>query len=252
MIRRWITSSSHWSTNRPAGIAVWVFCALLLNARPGFAEPRCAPVPTGLSAWFTFDEPLFHRLRAPGLAGSALRLNGKDQYIEVPSRTPGLNMGEDDFTIELWIRTTDSVNTRNIVDKRDYSPRGYLIFLHKGHAGFQVVDGGKADNAIARSIHVGDGRWHHVAGVVRRLPPRHFWIYVDGAKQPQESLLQATLANLDVPAPLWLGRHHANRDVTSDNLYFAGELDELSFYQRALSAAEIGSIYRAGSAGKCR
>src|SRR5207237_5985025 len=124
----------------------------------------------------------------------------------------------DDFTIELWIRTTDSVNTRNIVDKRDYSPLGYLIFLYKGYVGFQVVNGSKADNLVAQSIKVADGRWHHVAGVVQRLPPRRYWIYVDGVKQQEESRRDVTLVNLDVPTPLWLGRPQANRDVSNDDI----------------------------------
>ena len=160
-------------------------------------------------------------------------------------------VGEDDFTIELWIRTIDSRSTRNLVDKRDYAPLGYLIFINNGHAGFQVTAGGRVDAVIATSLSVADGRWHHVAGVVWRLPQQPLWIYVDGVKQPQVSLRDATLVNLDVPAPLWLGRHHANRLVQTNDLYYQGEMDELSFYHRALTAAEILSIFRAGPAGKC-
>lgn len=63
---------------------------------------------------------------------------------------------------------------------------------------------------------------------------------------------QARLGDLDVPTPLWLGRHHANRLVKSNDLYFNGEMDELSFYHRALTAAEIRAIFRAGTAGKCK
>jgi hypothetical protein len=37
----------------------------------------------------------------------------------------------------------------------------------------------------------------------------------------------------------------------SDGTYLSGPLDELSLYNRALSQAEIQSIYNAGSAGKC-
>ena len=40
--------------------------------------------------------------------------------------------------------------------------------------------------------------------------------------------------------------------VQTNEQYYQGEMDELSFYHRALTAAEIQSIFRAGSAGKCR
>jgi hypothetical protein len=91
-----------------------------------------------------------------------------------------------------------------------------------------------------------------VAGVAKRLPLGSLEIYVDGVKQPDESAHWTPLANLDVPPPLWLGRHHANRLVPRENIFFEGEMDELSFYHRALTAAEIQSIFRAGSRGKCR
>jgi concanavalin A-like lectin/glucanase superfamily protein len=222
------------------------------------AQTGCVAAPQGLSAWFTFDEEIFrqpgeHRPQlVPGRVGHALRFNGKDHYFEVPVTTPGFDAGEDDFTIELWIRTADSGHTRNIVDKRDHRPLGYLIFLQGGgHAGFQV-DNELIDGNIARSAYIADNRWHHVAGVVQRLPLAHLGIYVDGFKQPETSLRNASLANLDVATPVWLGRHHANKLIDRDNLYFEGEIDELSFYHRALTAAEILSIYRAGSHGKCR
>ena len=186
------------------------------------------------------------------MVGSALKFNGKDQYFELPASTPGVNMGEDDFTIELWIRTADSQHTCNIVDKRDYGPLGYLIFVYRGHPALQITNGDGHNNTIAKLVNIADNRWHHVAATVRRLPPQPPEIYVDGAKQMQpEGRYNAPLVNLDVPSPLWLGRHHANKDVQRDKFDFEGEIDELSFYHRALTAAEIQSIYRAGSRGKC-
>lgn len=244
-----ITSGSRWCINRLLGI--------LALAYPLGAQPGCVAAPQGLSAWFTFDEPQFrqpgeHRpLQAPGLVGHALKFNGKDQYLEIPS-TPGLNMGEEDFTAELWIRTADSVHTRNIVDKRDHRPVGYLIHIYKGHVAFQVANEENVDGVFALSINIADNRWHHVAGVVQRLPPAHLAIYVDGVKQPEKSKQNAPMANLDSTAPLWLGRHHANKMIDRNDVYFEGEIDELSTYHRALTAAEILSIFRAGSHGKCR
>ena len=108
------------------------------------------------------------------------------------------------------------------------------------------------DAVFALSTSIADNRWHHVAGVDQRLPPAPLMIYVDGRKQPETGHRNALLANLDVPAPLWLGRHHANRFRDRDDVYFEGEIDELSFYHRALTPEEILSIFRAGSHGKCR
>jgi len=240
------TSNSRWCIN----LCWWAGFAVL--GLPLCAQPRCAPVPAGLSAWFTFDEPQFRPWQVPGQVGSAVRFNGKDQYFELPAATPGLDMGDDDFTIELWIRTADSLTTRSLVDKRDHGPLGYLIYIWNGHPGFQVANGDKAASAVAHAVNVADHRWHHVAGVAQRLPPQPLWIYVDGVKQTDVGTRMAPLVDLDVAAPLWLGRHHANQSMPRNDLYFEGEMDELSFYHRAHTAAEIQAIYRAGSAGKCR
>jgi hypothetical protein len=220
------------------------------------AQSGCTPVPPGISAWFTFDEPMFrqpgeHRpQRVPGLVGSALRFNGVDEYLEVPASTPGLDVGEGDFTIELWIRTKQSAGTPSIVDKRGRQPRGYLIFTYQGRPGFQLADGARGTGPFA-AAGIADGNWHHVAGVVHRLPPQPAIIYVDGALE-KYCRGDVTLTNLDVSQPLWLGRHHSNVQVDRENVYFKGDIDELTFYRRALTAAEIRSIFRAGAHGKCR
>jgi hypothetical protein len=63
-----------------------------------------------------------------------------------------------------------------------------------------------------------------------------------------------TLADIDNDTPLWIARHHANVHVHvhRDNICFEGDVDELSFYRRALAPAEIASLYKAGHAGKRR
>jgi concanavalin A-like lectin/glucanase superfamily protein len=220
------------------------------------AQPGCAAAPPGISAWFTFDEPMFrqpgaHRpQRVPGMVGSALRFNGIDQYFEVPAPTPGLDMGEDDFTIELWIRTKQSVGTPSIVDKRGHQPLGYLIFTYKGRPALQLADGSRGRGPFW-DVSIADGRWHHVAGVVKRLPPQPAAIFVDGVRLDTKYSGPATLTNLDVPQPLWLGRHHANGYRDREDIYFQGDIDELTFYRRALTEKEIRSIFQAGAHGKC-
>jgi len=212
-----------------------------------------------MTGWLRFDEPMFRQPGEhspsviPGLVGKALRFDGKGQYFELPATAKGWDAGESDFSVELWVRTSDVKRNVNIVDKRSHDPYGYLVFLYRGQLGFQVPSpAGPAghDRALADTYPTADGRWHHVAGVVRRLPPARFHVYVDGVVRG-ESFRNVTLRNIDVPAPLWLGRHHANELVDRDDIYFEGDIDELTFYRRALTPAEILSIYRAGAKGKC-
>jgi len=223
-----------------------LFTSALIHAQ------ACAPPPRDLSAWFTFDEPIFQSAtRVPGIVGRALRFDGKSSFAEIPASTPGLNPGEDDFSVEAWVRTTDKGGVRNIVDKRSRHPKGWLLYSRTGNPGFQVVYGVEITDTIAVKYPIADGRWHHIVGVAKRLPPQAPQLYVDGQLRGSAAR-NTTLANIDNDAPLWLGRHHANAYIPRDNIYFAGDVDELSFYRRALSPAEVAALHRAGRAGKCR
>jgi hypothetical protein len=234
----------------------------LLLTIPVLRAASCAAAPPGLTGWLHFDEQMFREpgehspQRIPGQVGSALRFDGRGQYFELPASTKGWDPGSGDFSLELWVRTTDATSTANIVDKRSYDPWGYLIFLWNGELHFQVPTPARhektTDKVAGPAPHykIADGKWHHVAGVVRRLPPQNFFVYVDGIVRGQSSD-GVTVHNITVPAPLWLGRHHANKLVQTNETYFAGDIDEVSFYNRALTPTEIQSIYRAGSAGKC-
>ena len=211
----------------------------------------CVPAPKGLSAWTTFDEALFQGpLRIPGHVGNAVRFDGVKQFFEMPTSL-GFTVGEGDFSIELWVRTTSTNTIRNIVDFRSPVPKGWLVYLRRNDAGFQVADSAHISDVVAQGYSIADGNWHHIVGVAKRLPPQPLTIYVDGVKRAQAGK-NVTLANLDHTTKLWLARHHRNGYVDRENVYFQGDLDELSVYRRALAANEVAALFKAGRAGKCR
>lgn len=212
----------------------------------------CVAPPKGISAWFTFSEPLFAKsgLQAPGKVGTALVLNGNAQYFELPASSKGLDMGSEDFSIEVWVRTPEAIRTRTVVDKRDRSPQGYLLYIQNGHAGMQVARGADRSDVLATSVNVADNRWHHVVAVVKRLPTQPARLYVDGKLAPSHGR-NLPIESIDTSVPVWLGRHHGNQLVPREDFYFTGAMDELTFYRRALAEGEIAGLFRAGAAGKC-
>jgi hypothetical protein len=233
-----IRSSSHW----------FISLALILPA----AAQKCAPVPKDLAAWFTFDEPMFERgvNRIPGHVGHALHFNGRSDYVNLPDQQR-FKVGEGDFSVELWMRTQEKAGVRNVVEFRDGAPKGWLVFIRRGAVGVQIADHSFIADTIADKYPIADGKWHHVVATIKRLPPQPARIYVDGVLRAQTGR-NVPLSNLDHAMPLWLARHRKNSIVARDDIFFPGDLDELSVYRRALTAAEIAAIYRAGRAGKCR
>lgn len=221
----------------------WFTSALLLS------QPCVAPL-RGLAVAYSFDEPLFASLpHVTGVSGPAVQFDGKSTFAELPAAP--FNPGEENFSVEIWVRTRAGNVIRNFADKRSSLPSGWLLYIRSGLAGFQVVHGSELTDAVATRIRIDDGQWHHLVGVARRLPPQAPELYIDG-KLAAKSGRTITLANLDSSAPLWLARHHANTYVPRDNLYLATDLDELAFYRRALDPAEIGALYRQSRLGKCR
>jgi hypothetical protein len=86
------------------------------------------------------------------------------------------------------------------------------------------------------------GRWHHVAVT---SAGDSVILYLDGQAVASGSL------PIDTPTDstsLYLGRAPG---MFGRSRWLRGDVDEVSVYNRALSAAEIAAIYRAGAAGKC-
>jgi hypothetical protein len=80
------------------------------------------------------------------------------------------------------------------------------------------------------------GIWTHLAVV---LGPAGAVLYVNGAAASTNAQLTLRPRDLGATANNWLGRSQFAVDP-----FFAGSLDELRLYDRALSAAEISSLYQ--------
>ena len=74
-------------------------------------------------------------------------------------------------------------------------------------------------------------------------------MYVDGSLTPVNTFNTPVLGVLANNAKLFVGRQQPAHGGTN---LFAGCLDELEFFKRALTDAEIHSIWAADSAGKCK
>src|SRR5262249_20347142 len=89
---------------------------------------------------------------------------------------------------------------------------------------------------------VSAGVWYHVAAV---RDPNFIRLFVNGQLEGETTI---TFPQDYGDFPLFFG--------TSGQSYwdrkFKGTLDEVSLYNRALSAGEIAAIYSAGASGKCK
>ncbi len=241
--------------------------ALMLMATivaPQSLYAQCATPPTGMVAWWSLDETvgptandiagsvnnagtwMSSPVPATGKVAGALTFNGSNS-VDVPNQAE-LGFGTGDFSIDLWIKTTNASGTRTILDKRVFSGtyKGYVLFLSNGYLGSQIGDGAGYNNWVTTGF-VADGNWHHIAVTVDRDNATGWLHYVDGVAVGPIAGATAFQGSLTNTAPFVMGRNLITPSQT-----FAGTLDEIELFNRVLDPAEIQSIWAAGSAGKCK
>ncbi|MEI9866433.1 MAG: LamG-like jellyroll fold domain-containing protein [Limisphaerales bacterium] len=209
----------------------------------------CVAPPAGLVSWWQ-GEGNAHDLIGNNngtLAGNAGYTNGKvgqafvsDGIGDCVTVGNPTNLQLQNFTIETWVKRSSS----SIVS---YGGFGNGIIFGYGQGGYGLyvdANGTPALSAIGisqtkPSVSISDTNFHHLA-VTKAGSTVIF--YIDGiaysAPAYDPGFVFTTVAAIGA------------RGDNLDNSFF-GSIDEVSFYDRALSSNEITAIYTAGSGGKC-
>jgi hypothetical protein len=186
-----------------------------------------------------------------GQVGPAFSLDGNSGWVDVPNSDSLNPTGP--FSVECWINASSQqfFPQSLIVDKSHGWTEGTgwgIQTTADGTAGFFYGVGGPLGLTnwfpyVATSNSVLDNQWHHLAGV---WTGTQLQIYEDG-------VLQNTFDQSATPAnnsrDVEIGRSWGGGTPTR---FFHGLIDEVTYYNRALTAAEIESIFSAGSVGKCK
>jgi len=164
-------------------------------------------------------------------ANAALNFDGVDDYLNVAHDT-SLNL--DDFTIETWVKTTQSAPLVRLITKSVGSQQNYSLLINNGKPQIRF-DNGVSPNIVESSIDVNDGNWHHIAGV-RNAYLNTLEIFVDG-------ILSNSISTSGIPVvgtePLNVGRFSAAMPTP----YFEGDLDEVRIWNFPLCGHEIIGRY---------
>jgi hypothetical protein len=219
------------------------------------AHCGCLPAPDGLISWWPGDGA-FTDARganngadgggvtfAPGAVGNGFSLNGAaNSYVLVPnaaSLQPGAAL-----TIEAWIDPT-SVVAERIVDKITAgSNNGYYLDISPNAAVVPVplLRFGVGTSAILSpaTTPLPIAKFTHVAGVYDGAT---LSVYINGVRVNNATTLVTTVPTNTLPLHIGSDSAGANR--------FSGVIDEPRVYGRALAAAEILAIFRAGATSRC-
>jgi hypothetical protein len=215
----------------------------------------CLPAPTGLVSWWqgqnnandiigTNNGTLQNGVGfTNGEVGQAFSFNGSNQCVRIPY-SPSL--GFTTYTVETWIKPTGPVNdpeNQAVVFAQGNGlaqllvrtgVNGVLVAFQFGHnGGFYAV--------VSTEIPI--GQFTHVAGT---WDGTTLSLYTNGVLSTQ---VAAEASPADSGCDFFIGGF--NNSCGYVGQYFNGLVDEVSYYNRALSLIEVQSIFSAGSAGKC-
>jgi YD repeat-containing protein len=219
----------------------------------------CAPPPLGLVSWFPAEghlQDLKGGLTAamigqvnyePALVGQGWWFDGLQGHIEVGA-TAALDLGRGPgLTVETWIRPDDVAAQRPLIEwnSRTGFIGSHLWLAGSGRLVLHLQDEAGAFHSLFTGFNViTSGTHHHVAATYDKSTG---WarIFVDGQL--------AAEADLGIFSPqtsydLFFGYRPSGGAAGTR---YSGLLDEVSFYDRALSASQVQSLFEAGRAGKC-
>jgi len=182
----------------------------------------------------------------PGRVGQAFLLDGKSGFLEAPRTGHRVRFGYRDSSAVLYVKFSDLAGVMNIFDRSsDETPSHSALSKTRDNRfafEFETARGGPL--RLATSTSIAANRWYQVAVT---KDDREITLYVDGNLEGQKPIgaLRAAAAAYD-EAPLFLGATGRRKQ------FLNGKLDEILFYNRALSATEIRDLYSMRESGPCR
>ena len=245
-----------------AKIIIILLTAVLLTFGFGQVSAQtCATAPIGLVSAYSGDgNALDARSRnngtiqgnvtfAAGKVGQTFQLAGNGDLSGSGDRVivgNPANLRLQDFTIESWVKRSSATILTNSPFPSSpngtifaYGQNGYAFFIDQNTNRLGLTNVGIS--LVSSNLSITDTNWHHVAVT---KSGNQVIFYVDGAADTPVIYNTAFVFTTNAA----IG---ARGDSNAQNAFF-GAIDELSIYNRELSAAEINSIYNSGTAGKCK
>jgi hypothetical protein len=223
---------------------------LICAALPAVAVAQtCVPPPSGIVAWWRGDGNATDSIGyndgtlvngagfITGKVGKAFALNGVNQYMTV-SRA-GITPPATAMTEDAWFYIVAHVGPYDpIASGVPESGNGFTMEFLSGSLSFWIFLKNTyyyvtSPNAIPLK------HWVHA---VATYDGANLILYLNGTPVASGSVPAATIAPSDLAQ---IGGY------PSEGRFSNARIDEVSFFNRALSAEEVAAIYGAGSAGMC-
>ena len=170
-----------------------------------------------------------------GVEGGALKFNGTTDYLTVPD-APDLSFTRATFSLSVWVNVHSvGRGQQMIIGKNVYAARQRewsLMVDQDDLFRLYISSSGKWQKLGSKTRPV-PGQWYHLAVTLDSGQAR---LYVNGIEEGSE---KRTTSIEDTDAPLTMGGIYNSGELMQ---MFAGALDEVQVFNRALKPAEIKTL----------
>lgn len=164
-----------------------------------------------------------------GINGSALELDGSNDYVQVNERI----VSDYPFSISVWLKTNAAISDQAVVNLADSnSGSSYCGLYLRSNGRVRLI--AWRTNRVIEGTDINDGQWHHVVGVFTSLNDRT--LYVDGIINGTDTRGSGFNSNAD----RW---NFGRWGDSTPSAYFDGTIDEVKLWDRALNSTEVELLY---------
>lgn len=219
--------------------------------------PPCVTPPSGLVSWWPGDgtandtvgsnngTPLNNASFAPGKVNAAFSFDGNYECAQIPySQT----LIASNYSTEAWVKPLAQVSGQSWIFGQNF---GHQLLLRPGSSGIRIrYEFGTSHSTfyfVESTSEIPIGQFSHLVGTWDGTTLR---LYMNGVLNSQAT---PGASPVDSGCPFYIGGLYSPAADSCQYVdqFFNGLIDEVSYFNRALSATEIQSLYNADSAGKC-
>lgn len=167
-----------------------------------------------------------------GKYGKAMLFDGSTSQVEIPS-DDALNF-VDGVTVEAWVNPSGFNDLSAVAQKwgDDTGRRQYLLCFVGSNVRFYISGSGDTWPSAASVGTVEIGEWAHIAGTYDGEAIR---VYINGELDGETANNEGLFAS---DLPVWIGGYGPD-DEFGSNRHFPGVIDEVRFWDGALTQDEI-------------
>ncbi|MDJ0537080.1 MAG: ASPIC/UnbV domain-containing protein [Xenococcaceae cyanobacterium MO_207.B15] len=187
---------------------------------------------------------------APGNLTGVVNFDGVDDYVELANSRDINTEIHGQRTVSLWFQANEIniTSRKQVLYEEGGAERGLNIYLDSGQlyvGGWNIFESGWSGTYLTTN-QISSNKWHHVALVLdggNTLQSNVFTAYLDGQQfaQGEGSQLWSHVNPIGIGSVNDATRFHDG--VSNTNNSFAGNVDEVQIYNRALDNLEMESLF---------